>query len=376
MIIQLFKNWLIIFWVIDMAFTPRLTANGIYNSPYWYSNGNPFYPSGYGLPNCTCYAYGRYWEITGVNPTRLPRGNAGTWYDNATSFQRGQTPALGAIACWYDPAGYYAGHVAVVEQIYSNGNIRTSNSGYYRPISSYPPDTPSYFWTEDCIKDSGYRSSWEINRGYRLKGFIYLDGEPVPSPDVPQNWIYGQRYLSASEMENNAYLVYSYLYTRGWSYNAICALLGNMVKESTINPAIYERAGDPSSGYGLVQWTPSTNYINWANARGYDITNGNYQLQWIDEETIPAGQWIPTSSFPMSWNDFIHSTDNIDYLTEVFMMEFERPYLPTADLPTRKQWANYFYDYLYNLDPLNPPFNPDERRKTGLKVWQMIRYRY
>ena len=41
-----------------MAFTPRLTSDGMMNNPYWYSL-NPFYnipatpPHKYGLPNCT-----------------------------------------------------------------------------------------------------------------------------------------------------------------------------------------------------------------------------------------------------------------------------------------------------------------------------------
>lgn len=371
-----FRNLLIRFLVISMAFTPRLTADGIYPSPYWYSNGNPFYATGlYGLPNCTCYAYGRYWEITGINPTALPRGNAGTWYDNATSFPRGQVPQLGAIVCWYDPNGYYAGHVAVVEEILSNGDIITSNSGYFRPIEPYPPDTHSFFFKETCVKNNGYRSyGWMTDRGYRLKGFIYLDSEPIPSPDVPQNWVYGNRYLDTSEMENNAYLVYSYLYRQGWSYNAICALLGNMVRESTINPALYESfIVSPSSGYGLVQWTPATKYTNWANSYGYDITDGNYQLQWLIEQTVPTGQWAERYGFNLTWEEFTTSTETVDYLTEAFMWNFENPGVTALDV--RLQWAHYFYDYLINLNPLNPPTtNPDERRKTGLKVWQMIRY--
>ena len=39
-----------------MAYTPRLTSDGIVDNFHWYSD-NPFYQSGYGMPNCTCYAY-------------------------------------------------------------------------------------------------------------------------------------------------------------------------------------------------------------------------------------------------------------------------------------------------------------------------------
>lgn len=40
-----------------VAFVPRLTSDGMQGNPYWYSR-NPFYLAGYGLPNCTCYAFG------------------------------------------------------------------------------------------------------------------------------------------------------------------------------------------------------------------------------------------------------------------------------------------------------------------------------
>lgn len=40
-----------------MAFIPRLSEGGIRGSAYWYSD-NIYYQSGYGMPNCTCYAYG------------------------------------------------------------------------------------------------------------------------------------------------------------------------------------------------------------------------------------------------------------------------------------------------------------------------------
>lgn len=60
-----------------MSYTPRLDDQGIMGNFHWYSD-NPFYQSGYGMPNCTCYAWGRFWEIGDVNnigenkPTQLP----------------------------------------------------------------------------------------------------------------------------------------------------------------------------------------------------------------------------------------------------------------------------------------------------------------
>lgn len=52
-----------------MSFVPRLTDNGIMNNPKWYSE-NPFYLAGYGLPNCTAYAWRK---ILGGKQSKLAR---------------------------------------------------------------------------------------------------------------------------------------------------------------------------------------------------------------------------------------------------------------------------------------------------------------
>ena len=105
-------------------------------SSWWYSSDNPFYTPSLSLPNCTCYAYGRYAEARGAWQHNLPTGNAGTWYETAVDrgFNVGSTPALGAIACYKATQGTHPGHVAIVEiiQQQQGGGIRvtTSNSSY------------------------------------------------------------------------------------------------------------------------------------------------------------------------------------------------------------------------------------------------------
>lgn len=139
-------------------------------------------------------------------------------------------------------------------------------------------------------------------------------------------WIKGNRYLTETEMQNNAKIIYNYLIGKGWTINAISGMLGNMERESTINPAIWQSLnfGNVSGGYGLVQWTPSTNYTTWANNKGYDITNGYYQLQWIDEETTPTGQWKQTDAYNFSFDDFKKSTKSVEELASAFLKNFER----------------------------------------------------
>lgn len=139
-------------------------------------------------------------------------------------------------------------------------------------------------------------------------------------------WIQGNRNLSQSEMENNAIIVRDYLTAKGWSMNAIAGLLGNMQSESTINPGIWQNLDENnlSGGFGLVQWTPATNFTEWADSLGLAWTDGNAQLRWIDEQTTAFGQWIPTDTYPMSFDDFKTSTQTPAYLASAFLKNFER----------------------------------------------------
>lgn len=50
------------------GFTARLSAPAYSNKYYFNGNYNVFYASGYGMPNCTAYAYGRAYEILGKEP--------------------------------------------------------------------------------------------------------------------------------------------------------------------------------------------------------------------------------------------------------------------------------------------------------------------
>ena len=169
-----------------MTFRPRLSAPG-YSSKYWYSL-NPFYHAGYGLPNCTCYAWGRFYEILGRKPV-LSLGNAEDWYSKNDGYSRGSTPRLGAVICWRKGrAGYGgdgAGHVAVVEKIYSDGSILISQSGW----------RSARFWMS-VVKKGYYRS------GYVFQGFIYnpaVTGSETSSANV--SYVPGRSYTLQANMK-------------------------------------------------------------------------------------------------------------------------------------------------------------------------------
>lgn len=177
-----------------MAFVPRLSTSSptnLYTSPWYMSNGNWFYANGYYYPppngNCTWYAYGRYAEVKGAF-ANLPLGNGGTWFDNATSFNRGfynqgALPQLGCICCFKSPSGNFPGHVTMVEQINADGSIVISNSGY---VSNPTSDTS--FWTATVYPQNDYMQPWyhQGGRDYILQGFIYQDSSPTPpTPPAP-----------------------------------------------------------------------------------------------------------------------------------------------------------------------------------------------
>lgn len=122
------------------------------------------------LPNCVGYAYGRYHEIAGQKEMNLfDPTNAEDIYENARQHGRNvsQTPSLGSVLVLskgkigkqYNDG---PGHVAVVEQINSDGSILTSESGW---SSSNP------FWTQTRRKeDNNYAGN-----SYGFVGFVHQD---------------------------------------------------------------------------------------------------------------------------------------------------------------------------------------------------------
>lgn len=102
-------------------YEPRLTAPD--GEPYYTRELNVYSQTGYGMPNCVAYAYGRVYEITGEAP-KISRGNAGEWWfinKRNNYYEYGSEPKLGAVACW-------SNHVAVVEAIDDDGAITVSES--------------------------------------------------------------------------------------------------------------------------------------------------------------------------------------------------------------------------------------------------------
>lgn len=155
--------------------------------------------------------------------------------------------------------------------------------------------------------------------------------------------ISNNRPLTRSEMLVNANHIVGVLTGKGWSKNAVAGMLGNMETESTINPGRWQSGiVHPAQGYGLVQWTPSTNYTSWAEARGDDIGDINSQLDRIEYEVNNGLQWISSNAYPMSFREFKTSTQSPEVLAQAFLINYERP--ENQNQPARSTQARYWYN--------------------------------
>ena len=89
-------------------------------------------------------------------------------------------------------------------------------------------------------------------------------------------------YLTQDQMENNAKLFKQYFQSKGMTLESICGMLGNIQQESGLNPGIKQTA-NTSSGWGLIQWTPSTVLTDWCNTYGYTWYDGDVQCLLSDQ---------------------------------------------------------------------------------------------
>lgn len=189
------------------------------------------------------------------------------------------------------------------------------------------------------------------------------------------DWIYGNRYLNDEEMLNNAQIVQEYGLASGWTPNAICAILGNMQTESTINPGVWQDLIPYSGGYGLVQWTPYTKYSNWAGI-GWQ-NNGEKQLERIDYEAANNIQWFYNSEIgqapPYPFSAFLaNDTTPIATMANYFLWFYEHPANPIQ--PARAEQALAWYEAL-DWDTPPGPEPPEPPEPQNVRWWILFKFR-
>ena len=132
------------------------------------------------LPNCCGLVHGRWLESQNQKDfkkyDKLCTGNARSYYGKKDGYKRGKTAKLGAIICFDKIKG--SGHVAFVEEIKSNGDIVTSNSGY----------NGSRFFLKTLKKKKNY----SYGEKYTFQGFIYN----------PCNWEIEKEYYIVKKGDN------------------------------------------------------------------------------------------------------------------------------------------------------------------------------
>ena len=196
------------------------------------------------------------------------------------------------------------------------------------------------------------------------KEVIPGDGSGGNDGDVPPEL--------TTEKEKNAWAVWQFLKSKGYSEQAAAGILGNMDQESGIMPDIDEGGGGP--GYGLVQWTSP---IAGESGRAYvqrllaqagisgDYRNITTQLKLLDWH-MHNGQYIPSAAYPYSVAEFKALTD-IGTATMAFEANFERP---TVTHPERIPMAQYWYNLLKDLKPSKPTWmNPVRSSYTITQEW-------
>lgn len=181
----------------------------------------------------------------------------------------------------------------------------------------------------------------------------------------------GNYYLNQSQMEENADILYGYWaqYHPDWSVNALAGMLGNMQLESTVNPGIWQNLdeGNLDLGYGLVQWTPAENYLNWCKASGYDSSTILTALKRWEYELANGIQYYPTSIYPHSFRYFLTDMETPPYdLAVAFVHNYERP--DEYNEARRGEYANQWYTFLTGHEPPGPIL-----RKSKFKFWMYRR---
>ena len=184
------------------------------------------------------------------------------------------------------------------------------------------------------------------NSGWSINGLLRRN------PTLKSSVVGGNRYLTEPEMQINArYIAGEFIKKHGWSLNAVAGMLGNMQAESTINPGIWQQLKDDRKdfGFGLVQWTPSTKFTNWAKERGKNYLDIDVQIERIILEVKnEIKQWESAkNSFDMSFYEYSTAVLPPEKMSEIFLLSYEKPDVKNQQVIIKRgNYAIDWYEYL------------------------------
>lgn len=212
-------------------------------------------------------------------------------------------------------------------------------------------------------------------------GFYYkVTNAPSWAGADPQGYYQGQYRWDNPYLLNNAEHIYAQLLSYGWDRNSISAVLGNMGRECSLNPAqtqIGYEIGGSHGGYGLVQWTPQTKYTTWCRQTNHSVNSAYWQLWFIHNRPTEQEQRQFNEHnvlYPMTFDEFIHNSGehSVEYLTRAWLACYERAGVSALNI--RLYYATNYADYFYDYDPTEPidpdptPYKPSSRK---MPLWMM-----
>ena len=187
--------------------------------------------------------------------------------------------------------------------------------------------------------------------------------------------------INGAQGVNNINVINDYLSADGFSRESIIGTLGNIYGESALNPWLWENnTVDYSKGYGLLQFTPASEYINASGipnhapnlstsqqTPGADPDDGLGQLYCLVHDTF--GKWV-SSCWRSYWSTTTYATlytlrqhcldtygngssitlnqfknvTNIDDAVFIFLACYEGPLVP--NYAQRVAYANQIAQYV------------------------------
>lgn len=141
---------------------------------------------------------------------------------------------------------------------------------------------------------------------------------------------------TAKKTSDTARYAFDYLNKKGIPRHVSAGIVGNLMKESNLNPGSVER-GNTGNGRGIAQWDVRNrwkDYQNFAKQRGGDSLES--QLDFVIHEAQQRGDLEKTlqASTPQE-------------AAMIFGRNFERPSEKYADWNTRQAYANDLYNMKY-----------------------------
>ena len=135
--------------------------------------------------------------------------------------------------------------------------------------------------------------------------------------------------------------IYTFLTdTIGYSSVAACAVMGNMMQESRLDPTAENSIG----AYGLCQWLGSrrSSLESWCSANGYDYTTAEGQMHFLQYELNGTEAYANNAMLGYTSDGQLYSA------CQSFMTKFERP--GDSSLGLRYNYASRIYSYVQDND--------------------------